>query len=101
MEASAGRKGYSRPNRYRTPNGSHSGVTKFDRWLKNQADKKAILTAIIAEPSPYSGQGTEYKVRVLEVDRYMVCLEFITYVDDEDKASWWVAKDSIRAVSRA
>lgn len=89
--------------RRRTPTGAYSGRTKKDKWLEDRIGSLDDLAAVISPPAPYpypskSADNCQFRVRVIQVDRYDVQLEFCDHVSEFDGAIWWVSKDSIRAI---
>lgn len=94
---------YSR--RPRTPDGSHSGATKFDKWLRaRMVAKEGVIVVLKTQFYPVLEEDEilrdcEFRATVVEVDRYAVALEFTDYISAQDGATWWVMKDQIRAVS--
>lgn len=87
----------------RTPTGAYSGKTKLDKWLETEAGIGTVLSVVLQPPVPYpyksdSPDDCKFRVRVEEVDRYSVRLEFCDHVSENDGASWWIKKDSICAV---
>ena len=92
--------------RRRTPSGAYSGKTKFDKWLEGCILDGVTCEVVISPPAPYpypSGlpDDCKFPVRIRDVDRYNVLVEFLNDLDDEDDDGiWWISKDSIRAASR-
>lgn len=87
----------------RTPTGAYSGKTKLDKWLETEAEIGTVLSVVIQPPAPYPYKSDKpddckFRVRVEEVDRYSVRMEFSDHVSEHDGASWWVKKDSICAI---
>lgn len=69
------------------------GQTKFDRWLEKMKDERKHLTFHFAIP-PFAGSSEiTADCVVIEVDRYMLFLEF------QDGQCWWIAKGTITACS--
>lgn len=92
----------AKSRRRRTPTGAYAGRTKYDRWFDDMAASAEELSVVIQPPTPYpykssSPDDCKFRVRVVEVDRYAVRLEFTDHISEEDGAVWWVSKDSIRA----
>jgi hypothetical protein len=80
--------------------------TKFDKWLEECAFKSQT-TILVLDPSPFATDTlNEVPARILVVDRYMICVEFQEYINDEgvrntyDKGNiWWIPKDSIKGAA--
>lgn len=97
---------YARPKRPRTPDGSHSGSTKFDKWLRaKKIAKEGIIVVLKFALYPSSDDELNslpefhFNAQVIEVDRYCVALEFTDFITENDGATWWIQKDQIRATS--
>lgn len=70
------------------------GQTKFDRWLEKMKDEKKSLRFHFAIPPLVDDpDGLQVDCTVIEVDRYMLFLEF------PDGQCWWIAKGTITACS--
>ena len=69
------------------------GQTKFDRWLEKMKEEKKSLSFHFAIPPLVDHPELQADCTVIEVDRYMLFLEF------QDGQCWWIAKGTITACS--
>lgn len=69
------------------------GQTKFDRWLEKMKDERKHLRFHFAIPPLADDPAISVDCVVIEVDRYMLFLEFA------DGQCWWIAKGTITACS--
>jgi hypothetical protein len=65
------------------------GRTKFDRWLVGQKHDHSKIIVHFAVPPRSDAPDLSNVVSVIEVDRYMLLLEF------SDGETWWVSKSII------
>jgi hypothetical protein len=73
--------------------------TKFDKWLEERKEKGEPILVLLSF-HPYLDDFKAVKANVLEVDRYMVRLDFTDLrLEDTPETAWWIPKDSIKAVT--
>jgi hypothetical protein len=75
--------------------------TKFDKWLERMRDDRASIDFNFAIPPLEGVAGMAHSCHVIDVDRYMLLLEFSDLADEDDGMVWWVSKSIITAAAPA
>lgn len=71
--------------------------TKFDKWLERMRDDRSpVVFSFLESPFGYVERDLDVtRCHVLDVDRYMLLLEF----DSLEGEAWWVAKSLIKSAA--
>jgi hypothetical protein len=86
-------------NRRKKPIAAKDDRTKFDKWLERMREDRSSVDFHFAIP-PIDGKiGMAFRCHVIDVDRYMLLLEFSDLTSEDDGMVWWVSKGIITAAA--